>query len=66
VARLKEDRKRRELFHGKDLINDLFKLYLHKTGMPKGVFLFETARHARRRKSVTQFFDQFIETLERV
>jgi ABC-type cobalamin/Fe3+-siderophores transport system ATPase subunit len=66
VLHLKQENKRRELFHGKDLIDQLFKISLHKTGMSKSIFLFEAARHARRRKSVTQFFEQFIKELEKV
>ena len=67
VARLKVEKKRREFFHGKDVLARLFKLHLHQAGLPKNVFLFETARHARRRRSVTEFFDRlFAELLPEV
>lgn len=56
VAKLKAEKKRREFFHGKEALGAFVKQHLHKTGLPKNVFLFETARHAQRRKSVTTFF----------
>jgi predicted NAD-dependent protein-ADP-ribosyltransferase YbiA (DUF1768 family) len=35
------------------------KTHLHATGMSAGIFRYETARHARERKKVVQFFDEF-------
>jgi hypothetical protein len=59
VDQIRESQRRRELFDGKAIFEDFYKLHLAKTGMSKGIFAYETARHARRRKSVTRFFDEF-------
>jgi len=61
VEQLKSERRRREEFHGKSILNKLFTTYLHNTGLSKVVFTFETARHARRRRSVTSFFDDLFQ-----
>ena len=59
VDALRAKNRRREEFHGKSLLQAFYKQHLHGSGLPKGVFAFETARHARRRKSVVNFFDTF-------
>lgn len=59
IALLRASDRRREEFHGKTVINAFYQAHLHKTGLPKGVFAFETARHARRRRAVVKFFDDF-------
>jgi len=63
VQEVKEKHQRRELFNGKLIANEFYKQYLHNVGLPKSVFLFETARHARRRKSVRAFFDKLFQDL---
>jgi ABC-type multidrug transport system ATPase subunit len=59
VQTLKVQQRRREEFHGKDAIDAFYGRHLSGTGMAKNIFLFEAARYARRRRSVTAFFDQF-------
>lgn len=59
VEALRAKNRRREEFHGKSVLQAFYKEHLHSSGLPKGVFAFETARHARRRKSVVDFFDTF-------
>jgi ABC-type cobalamin/Fe3+-siderophores transport system ATPase subunit len=59
VQEIHDGQRRRELFDGKAVLEDFYKLHLSKAGMSRGIFAYEAARYARRRKSVTAFFDQF-------
>jgi hypothetical protein len=59
VTEIDTNRKRRELYDGKSVLEQFYRDHLHKTGLAKIVFIFETARHARRRKSVQEFFNEF-------
>jgi hypothetical protein len=59
VESLKASSQRREMFHGKEVLTAFTKKYLHPTGMAGGIFRYETARHARARNKVIQFFDEF-------
>lgn len=63
VDRLRATRRRREEFHGKAVLKAFYGHYLHSTGLQKGIFTFETARHARRRRAVVQFFDNLFNSL---
>ena len=54
---------REKLFHGKKFMSLFFSKYLHSTGISKNVFLFETARHARRRDINKKFFDELFGTI---
>jgi len=63
VAALRAANRRREEFHGKSALSAFFKSHVHKTGLPKTVFAFETARHARKRRTVSEFFDSFFDRL---
>ena len=63
VEELRSTSRRREEFHGKAVLQAFYQTYLHKTGLPKTVFSFETARHARRRRAVSAFFDEFFRRL---
>lgn len=65
VEELRQANRRREQFHGKNAVNELYRRHLHRTGLPKNVFLFEAMRHARHRKSVRAFFDAFFADLDR-
>lgn len=65
VEELRQSNRRREQFHGKNAVNELYRRYLHRTGLPKNVFLFEAMRHARHRKSVRAFFEAFFADLDR-
>lgn len=56
VAALEASHRRREHFHGKRVLDEFYRRYLTQSGMSKQVFLFECARHARRRASVQDFF----------
>jgi hypothetical protein len=63
VKQLQDTKQRREHFHGKKALEAFYARHLHQTGLSKVVFVFEAARHARRRKSVVTFFNQFFEEL---
>jgi hypothetical protein len=63
IESIKAAQKRRELFDGKALLEEFYKLYISKTGMSRGIFTYESARHARRRKSVIKFFEEFHQQL---
>lgn len=65
IELLRTERRRREEFHGKTVLQAFYRMHLHRTGLPKGVFAFETARHARRRRAVVKFFDEFFGRLLR-
>lgn len=57
IDALRRANRRREEFHGKAVLNEFYKRHLAHTGLAKVVFTFETARHARRRKSIVTYFD---------
>lgn len=66
VQEIRNAQRRRELFDGKTVLEDFYRLHLSKAGMSRGIFAYEAARYARRRKSVTAFFDQFHRELSEV
>jgi ABC-type hemin transport system ATPase subunit len=57
VEALRRENRRREEFHGKAVLNEFYRRHIASAGLPKVVFTFEAARHARRRKSVVSYFD---------
>lgn len=59
VEKIKVETKRRELFDGKEILNEFMRRKLHASGMSRAIFMYETARHASKRKSVASFFDGF-------
>lgn len=63
VETIKALPRRREHYHGKDVLQRFYGAHLHATPLSKVVFHFETARHARARKSVKTFFDSFFGTI---
>lgn len=63
IETIKKGKIRRENYKGKEVINEFYKKYLHSTGYAKPIFIFETARHARQRKSVKTFFDTFFKAI---
>lgn len=63
VEELRATNRRREDFHGKTVLNEFYRTHLHQAGLPKVVFTFEAARHARRRRAVVSFFDAFFDRL---
>lgn len=63
IAELRDGERRREEFHGKAVLNNFYKTHLHRTGMQKNIFTYETARHARRRQLVAEYFDRFFAQL---
>jgi energy-coupling factor transporter ATP-binding protein EcfA2 len=63
VEQLQATSRRRENFHGKEVLQAFYQTHIHRTGMSKVIFTFETARHARRRRAVVSFFDAFFERI---
>lgn len=63
VEALKSSKRRREEFHGKIVLDSFFKRHLHSAGLQKAIFTFEAARYARRRRAVTQYFDELFTKL---
>ncbi|UFP97121.1 AAA family ATPase [Gloeobacter morelensis] len=63
VAALKQERRRREDFHGKTVLGEFFKNHLHSTPLSKLVFTYEAARYAGRRQSVATFFDELFKQI---
>ena len=66
VAELEGNKRRREHFHGKNVINAFYAKHLHATGMKKEIFKFLGAKKARDRKAVTTFFDAFFAELRSI
>lgn len=63
VSELRGKERRREEYHGKDVLEKFYGQHLHSTGMAKNIFVFETGRHARQRSTVKEFFDKFFAEL---
>lgn len=63
VEELRSTNRRREDFHGKVILEAFYQMHIHRAGLPKTVFTFEAARHARRRRAVVLFFDAFFARL---
>jgi hypothetical protein len=63
VAAVRGETRRREDFHGKEILRKFYGAHLHKTALSKVVFTFEAARYARQRKSIARFFDKFFSTV---
>ena len=63
IALIKEKCKRREYFHGKKILNNFYKSYLHSTGMSKEIFVYECAREASKRSSVVNFVAELFEKI---
>ena len=63
VEVLRSTNRRREDFHGKAVLQAFYQTHVHRAGLPKVVFTFEVARHARRRRAVVSFFDAFFARL---
>jgi hypothetical protein len=57
VERLAKEKQRREFFDGKLILNQFYKMHLHDTGMSKEIFLYECAREASKRQSVSSFVE---------
>lgn len=66
VEALRQGNRRREEFHGKAVLNEFYKRHIARAGLAKVVFTFETARHARRRKSVVGYFDALFKDVSRM
>ena len=63
LVKIKSEAKRREQYDGKAVLAAFLKTKMHATGMSKAILLYETARHASKRKSVKTFFDGFFDDL---
>jgi hypothetical protein len=57
VAALAAAQKRREMFDGKRVLDELFKAHIHTTGMSKEIFVYLCAKEAASRTSVTSFVE---------
>lgn len=64
VQKLKEENKRREYFHGKNILSTFYKQYCHATGMSKEIFIYECARQASNRDSVNEFVSKLFGKVE--
>lgn len=63
VDGIRTRQRRREEFHGKNVLTDFFKNHLHAAGLSRAVFTFYAAKRARRRRAVVEFFDRFFSQL---
>ncbi len=63
IAIIKENYKRREYFHGKKILSNFYKSFLHSTGMSKEIFVYECAREASKRSSVINFVTELFEKI---
>jgi hypothetical protein len=63
VVAVRNESRRREEFHGKEVLKRFYAAHLHRTPLSRVVFTFEAARYARKRKSTAKFFDSFFETI---
>lgn len=64
VQKLKEENKRREYFHGKNILSSFYKEHLHATGMSKEIFVYECAKQASDRTSVNEFVSELFGKVE--
>ena len=55
VAKLEEERTRRENYDGKKILDEFYRKYLQDSGMSKEIFIYECAQAAAMRQSVKQF-----------
>lgn len=60
VSVAKKSSKRREFFDGKEILDRFYKTHLHGSGMSKEIFLYECARQASRRNSVSTFVTKLL------
>jgi hypothetical protein len=63
VGTIKDQNKRREFFHGKRILEEFYGRYMHETGMPKEMFVYECARCASERASVRTFVNDLMASL---
>ena len=63
VSRIKNKNKRREFFHGKQILEKFYHLHVHDTGMSKEIFIYECARCASERSSVKGFVEDLLRSL---
>lgn len=63
VKKLNDDNKRREYYHGKNILNSFYREYLHETGMSKEIFIYECAKQASQRASVKKLVKELFEQI---
>lgn len=63
ITSIKSEKKRREFYHGKGVLEEFYKRCLSQTGLSRSAFIFQAAQHARNRKAVSQFFDGFFKEI---
>ena len=61
IKKLRDKRKRRENYDGKRILDEFYARHLQDTGMSKEIFIYECARRAANRKSVSTFVDDLFE-----
>jgi hypothetical protein len=63
VDKLKEIKKRREYFHGKEILHRFYKKHLGNTGLARSIFIYECSRNAGKRQMVRNFVSEFAMTI---
>lgn len=63
IETIKTKNKRREYFHGKNILKQFYQRHLHSTGMSKEIFIYECARQASSRKLVIEFAKNLFEII---
>jgi len=64
IEKIKTLKKRREYFHGKDILTEFYKRHLQNTGMSKEIFIYQCAKQASARKSVKEFSETLFNKIE--
>ena len=63
VAKLMEERTRRENYDGKKILDEFYRRYLQDSGMSKEIFVYECARAAATRQSVKRFVGDLLDRI---
>lgn len=63
ITNIKLDKRRREEFHGKSILDIFYKKYLHCTSLSKIVFTILIAQEVKQRNSVQVFFKYFFSNI---
>lgn len=60
VQKVVREGTRRELFHGKRILEEFYRLHMHDSGMSKEIFVYACAECASERQSVKDFVDDLM------
>ena len=63
VLQITKEESRRELFHGKRMLDEFDRLHMHDTGMSKEIFIYACAECARERQSVKEFVENLMRSV---